>query len=103
MAGWMNGAVGAIFGTAGLLVVLGSTGAEALPTRAPALCAPSAPGCTLTAARPDLSACRVAARPVAKRTARNLLVPIKQRPPFLAEPRPVPSRYVSFLVLGVGY
>lgn len=99
MAGWMSGARGAIFGTAGLLVVLGSTGAEA---RAQAFCAPSSPGCVLTAVRPDLSACRVAVRPATKRTARNLFVPIKQRP-FVAESRPVPSRYVSLMILGVGY
>jgi hypothetical protein len=99
MAGWLSSARSAIFGTAGLLVVLGSTGAEA---RAQAFCAPYSPGCVLNAARPDLSACRVVARPAAKRTARNLFVPIQQRP-FVAESRPVPSRYVSLLVLGVGY
>lgn len=99
MAGWASGARGAIFGTAGLVFVLGSTGAEA---RAQAFCVPSSPNCVLTAARPDLSACRVAARPATKRMARNLFVPIKQRS-FVAESRPVPSRYVSLLVLGVGY
>jgi hypothetical protein len=98
----MNGARAAMVGTAGLVCVLASTGAEALPARAQTLCVPSSPGCTLVAARPDPSACRISARPVAKRTARNLLAPAKQRP-LLAEPRAVPSRYVSLLVLGVGY
>lgn len=102
MTGWMNGARCAMVGTAGLVFVLASTSAEALPTRPQTLCVPSSLGCTLVAARPDPSACRISARPVSKHTARNRLVPAKQRSLF-AEPRPVPSRYVSLLVLGVGY